>query len=76
MNGAILGILGAILLLLAFIMLELKILAREKYHFHILNLAGSLLLGFYAYGIGSIIFIALNIIWAGVAVYEIIKLSL
>ena len=69
------GALGAGMLLIAFVMLEFKKLSREKATFHLLNFVGSVLLFGYAYAIKNYVFIALNLVWAFVAIYEIQKIK-
>ena len=69
------GAIGALLLLIAFVLLEFKKISRTTISFHLLNFIGAGLLLIYAYSIKSYIFIALNVIWAFVAIYEVIKIK-
>jgi len=69
------GALGAGILLIGFGLLEFNKLSRKNSTYHLLNFIGSSLLFGYAYWIGSYVFMALNLMWALVAVYEIQKVS-
>lgn len=71
----IIGVIGATILLIAFILLEFKRISRRMISFHLLNFIGSSLLFIYAYLIKSYVFIILNIIWALASIYEIKKIK-
>ena len=67
------GIIGAVVLLIAFALLELDKLSRDKISFHILNFIGASLLLVYAFIINSYVFVALNVAWDLFSLYRIIK---
>jgi len=70
------GTAGLVLLLIAFLLNELDKVDENSITYNILNLIGSVSLIFYAYKLNSIIFIILNIVWAGVALTKLISLIL
>ena len=68
----LIGILGMILILTAFAMNEWKQWRANSKYYDIFNAVGALLLGIYAYLIGSIPFLILNAIWFIVAVRDLV----
>ncbi len=67
------GIAGLLLLLVAFVLEHMKQYRKDTFIFNSLNLAGSLMLGFYAWDIGSLVFLTLELVWAFAALYFLIK---
>ena len=63
------GILGAFLVLLAFWLLTHKVIHSHSYIYLGLNFAGGLALAFETWTRGARASFALNIIWAGIAIY-------
>ncbi|MFH1239607.1 MAG: hypothetical protein V1672_00125 [Candidatus Diapherotrites archaeon] len=69
----IIGMVGLGILLLAFALNHGKHKKRFSFTYNGLNLIGSLMLVYYAYTINAIVFIILNITWAFIALYFIVK---
>ena len=61
-NG--IGIIGAMLILVGFVLNELHKLDQDSLAYDLINLVGSCLLTIYAWLLGSIPFFVLNMIWA------------
>ena len=72
MLGLIVGVIGLILLLISFIFEEFTSLAPDSLVFNLLNIFGSIGLGFYAYTLGSIPFLILEVVWASVALWKLV----
>jgi len=70
-----LGILGMVLLLLAFVLNLLKIKTEETYLYIILNILGAGISAFYAVSLNAIPFIILEAVWGAFAVYKLIVVS-
>ena len=66
------GVMGLVTLLIAFFLNEFKILRTESPFYSILNAIGAFLLADYAFSIGSIVFVILEIIWG---VFAVVKLG-
>lgn len=64
------------MLLLAFAMLTFKKVEMESYTYQAINLLAASLLLVYAWMLNSYPFIALNAVWAAVALYGLTRLSL
>ncbi len=69
----IVGSIGLVCLLLAFILNSFKQIGRESYMYNMLNFIGAFLLVYYAFTLNSIVFIILESIWGLVALYMISK---
>jgi hypothetical protein len=69
----ILGIIGILLILIAFILENTGKGGKDEINYNILNLIGSLFLFLYAYSTNSVIFMVLNLIWVLISIYFIIK---
>lgn len=71
----VVGILGLVMILAAFASNEFGLLERKSYPYNGLNLVGSVMLGAYAYALSNAVFVALEVIWAAISIYFIIKLA-
>ncbi len=67
----IIGIIGALIILIAFTLNEIHKLDSDSIVYDSLNFIGGTLLAIYAYLLFSIPFLILNIIWALVALRDI-----
>lgn len=67
----IVGICGASIILLAFILNELHHLSNDSLAYDIMNLVGAVLLCLYAYLISSWPFLVLNAVWAIVSARDV-----
>ncbi len=72
MLGLIVGIIGLVLLLVAFVFEEFTSLAQDSMFFNLLNIVGSIGLGYYALILGSIPFIILEVVWGAVALWKLV----
>jgi len=68
-----LGFTGAFMILLAFIMNQLKFLGREDFAYDALNAAGGMMLVGYALIIGSYPFLLLNGVWALISLRDVVR---
>ncbi len=68
----IIGTLGASIILISFILNEIHKLDSESIIYDILNFIGGSLLALYAYILSSTPFLILNIVWAAVALRDVI----
>jgi hypothetical protein len=68
----ILGIFGAFLILLAFILEQTKIWKSEMLRYDLVNLLGSVLLIYYGIIIKGYPFVVLNSVWALVSLHDVI----
>ncbi|KKW47865.1 MAG: hypothetical protein UY99_C0021G0006 [Parcubacteria group bacterium GW2011_GWA1_59_11] len=68
-----LGFTGAFLILLAFIMNQLKFLGREDFAYDALNAVGGMILVGYALIIGSYPFLLLNGVWALISLRDVVR---
>lgn len=77
MNGKFMinvaGWTGAMLLLLAYILVSNKKLAGNSLPYQLLNLTGSFLLLMNAYHFGALPSVGVNSVWIGIALFTIIK---
>lgn len=73
MIQTIIGILGMCMILCAFIMEDFGVFKKHHVWFNVLNFFGSICLIIYAIYTDSPIFIALNGIWAIIAVYFVMR---
>lgn len=72
----IIGLLGMVLILTAFILEEfVKGFNPNSIRFNLLNLFGSLLMSYYAYSLTAWPFLVLNLVWFCTAGYKLWKLS-
>ena len=67
----LIGVIGALLLLIAFIGNEFKKLSVESWTYDLLNLIGGVLLAWYALLIGSWPFLVIEAVWALVAFRDV-----
>ena len=67
------GIIGMLLILVAFLMNQTHRWTSDTYYFDLLNFLGAYLLGIYAVLIGSVPFIALQTVWAIISLKDVIK---
>lgn len=70
----IIGWIGAIVYILAYLLLSLEILKSEKKMFHILNASGALCLIINAIPVNDYPTIVVNIVWGLIALGSIIKI--
>jgi len=75
MIDTLIGILGALLVLVCFVANELNVLDRHSLIYDVGNVLGSVLLIIYAYLIGSWPFLILNAVWAAVALRDLFRSS-
>ncbi|HDD72594.1 MAG TPA: hypothetical protein ENG00_00720 [Candidatus Aenigmarchaeota archaeon] len=68
------GILGMLLLLIAFVLNLFKKIMQDSATYSAFNAIGSGLLIWYAYALGSIPFLVLEITWTLFAVYKLISI--
>lgn len=66
------GVIGAVLVLVAFALNEWGKLDHDDVSYDALNAIGGACLAFYAYLLGSVPFLILNLIWTGVAVRDLL----
>ncbi|MGB9835145.1 MAG: CBU_0592 family membrane protein [Candidatus Saccharicenans sp.] len=64
---------GALLLLLAYLLVSSRKLAGDSLIYQLLNLAGSLFLLLNAYHFGALPSVGVNSVWIGIALFTIIK---
>jgi len=69
----LIGVIGATIILVAFILNQSKILSSESKTYDWANLIGSLVLIIYAAMIGSVPFMILNFVWFVVSLRDLIK---
>jgi hypothetical protein len=74
-SETIIGAVGSFLVLLGFIMLQLKIWTSHSTPFLTVNLVGSILLVAYAILLNTLPFLLLNIVWALVALIGLLRRS-
>ncbi len=70
----IIGIIGLVMLLVAFVLNQLSILNTETKIYNILNVLGGGVLSYYAIILNSIPFLILELVWALFALYKLISL--
>ena len=69
----VIGALGAFIILIAFILLEIGKLSSESMWYDVLNLIGGALLAYYAWLLQSWPFLVLNGIWTLVALRDVLR---
>lgn len=69
----IIGVAGAAIVLIAFLLNESGKLNSEDFQYDLLNLIGSILLLIYAFNLNSLPFIIVNLIWGGFSLKDVIK---
>ncbi|MDQ6985607.1 MAG: hypothetical protein Q9M91_02260 [Candidatus Dojkabacteria bacterium] len=69
----IIGVSGATIVLVAFLMNQLNKWTNDNIKYDFLNFLGSLLLVIYALLLGSVPFLVLNTIWGGFSLIDVIK---
>lgn len=69
----IIGILGMLCIIIAFILEDFGKIHRGGEVYNILNLVGAILLIYYAFTNDAIVFIILNIFWAVIAIYFLVR---
>jgi hypothetical protein len=75
MMNLYLGIIGMILILVAFILDEFyKNFNQDTVYYNLVNIFGSGLLTYYAYTISSLPFLLLNLVWLIVAIIKLAKI--
>ena len=75
MDTTLIGVIGATLLLIAFITNETKWLSSESFQYDLINLLGAGFLTWYAIRLNSLPFIVLEGIWTLVALWHILRLA-
>ncbi len=77
MINFIIGIIGMVFILTAFILDEfVKRFNQNTVHYNVLNIIGSLLLTYYAFSLNSVPFIILNLVWFFVAGYKLVRITM
>lgn len=72
MDPNIFGTSGAVIVLAAFLLNQTKRLTTESFTYDFLNFIGSVVLLIYAITIASYPFVAINIIWGGFSLKDVI----
>ncbi|MBT6143128.1 hypothetical protein HOH51_01300 [bacterium] len=67
----ILGVIGMLLILVAFTMNQLQKWTHESLAYDLVNFLGSVLLVYYAFVLQSVPFIVLNLVWALVSLKDL-----
>jgi hypothetical protein len=67
------GVVGILLILLAFLIENIGKSGKNKIYYNILNCIGSFFLLLYAYANNTILFIFLNAVWVLIAIYFIVR---
>jgi ABC-type amino acid transport system permease subunit len=68
----VVGIVGALIILIAFFLNEIHKISEDDFTYDILNIVGAGLLAVYAYMLGSTPFLVLNIVWFLIALRDVI----
>ncbi|MDO8464447.1 MAG: hypothetical protein Q7S46_04225 [Gallionella sp.] len=68
----IIGTVGATIILISFILNEIHKLDSESFIYDLSNFVGAILLALYAYILSSIPFLILNVVWALVALRDVV----
>ena len=66
----VIGVLGLVIILFVFILNQIKKLSAESIIYDSANFVGAALLAYYAFAIGSIPFLILQIVWGGFSLYQ------
>lgn len=69
----IVGLIGAIITLLAYMLVSLRVIDNKNLWFHLLNFVGAALMGILAYNTGAWPIFGLDILWCLIASWGIIK---
>ncbi len=69
----VLGILGAVIVLLAFTMNQIKKWEPDSLIYDLTNAIGGILLIIYAFSINSLPFVIINIAWAGFSIWGLVN---
>lgn len=69
----IIGILGMLCILIAFILEDFRKVHKGGKIYNLLNFFGAILLTIYAFNNNAIVFIILNIFWALIAIYFLVR---
>jgi len=69
----IIGSFGFLMILIAFFLNLSKKIIRNTFAYNGLNFAGSMVMGYYAYAINSMLFVAFQLIWASISLYFLLK---
>lgn len=72
----ILGIIGMVLLLGAFALNLMKIMAQDSYVYILLNMFGGGISTYYAVTLHAVPFVILEAVWTGFAVYKLIQVAI
>jgi hypothetical protein len=67
------GLIGVILILIAFLVENLFKGQKKKFYYNLLNMFGSIMLFLYAYSTNTTIFMFLNAVWVMIAIYFMIR---
>lgn len=68
------GMIGMILILVAFIGDLFKKITEDFVVYNVMNIAGALALAYYAYALGSMPFLVLEFVWVAFAAYKLATL--
>jgi len=68
----LIGIIGMLMILFAFIMNQFRKWNSETFYFDLLNFVGASMLGVYAFLIGSWPFLILQLVWAIISLKDLI----
>ncbi|MFA6424441.1 MAG: hypothetical protein WCV83_03990 [Candidatus Magasanikbacteria bacterium] len=69
----IIGIIGAALILLAFVLEQFKIWSSEMLRYDLVNFLGSIILVYYGILIKGYPFVILNSVWALVSLHDVVE---
>lgn len=69
----IIGVLGATLILIAFLLNQTNKLSNQNVIYDLINFVGSGLMVVYAILLNSLPFLILNIVWAGFSLKDVVK---
>lgn len=72
MGTNIIGIIGATIILICFLLNQFHKLSRDSFLYDLCNFIGSAILIYYAYLIWSVPFMVLNGVWAAVSLKDVI----
>jgi len=70
----IMGFVGLILLLSAFILNQMKVFPTESIRYHVFNCVGAYILTFYAFVLGNTPFIILEFVWGSFSLFTLIRM--
>ena len=69
----LIGIIGAVLIVVVFLLNQIKVIDRDDLSYDLSNFIGAVLLIIYAWSLRSYPFIVINIVWAGISLRDVIK---